>query len=220
MGWPDFPGTPAESRELRGEVLGPDGRPKAKYVGVGGFDRFVMDHDEKKEFADMGGWRRKISAVLDEEEFKLLGWPHFPGTLAELRALSGEVLGPDGRPKTKYVGTGGLARFARGHDEKREFAYVGTWYSKVSAALGGFRVLRKLGFKWKDFKGTVLEYETLVRLFKEYPLEAFQGAGGQDFVAQRVFKGDKGRAYLNVSILREELLGDRRRFPLLGWERR
>ena len=154
-----------------------------------------------------------VSSVLNESEFKELGWQEFHGSVDEFHELRGKILDESGKPREKYIGQEGYALFAKDH-------YGGAMlkaFKNVSSVLGGHANMKILGLDWKQFNGKSSEYWKLFLLFKNNDPLAFQGVEGQKKVAKEIFKGDLKRTYRNVSSLRVHLLGSWEAFKDLGW---
>ena len=94
-------------------------------------------------------------------------------------------------------------------------------YINVSAVLGGVQTMRELDLGWRQFRGTVAQFDSLKDLFERYKsdLTELKGVKGQEKVAQEIFKNNMRTAYDNVSVLRKELLGSWGAFKNLNWER-
>ena len=208
-GWQSFHGTEEEYQGLRDKILNRDGSLKEEYIGMEGYVRFAKEHyggNMHKAF-------KNISAVLDKALMKKTGWQSFHGREEEYQGLRDKILNRDGSLKEEYIGMEGYARFAKEHyggDMQKAF-------KNISAVLGGHIYMKAFGLDWKCFFGNVEEYQSLVQLFLETEITEFQGIEGQQKVAERIFKNDLKRTYINVSVLREMLLGSREAFTNLEW---
>ena len=78
----------------------------------------------------------------------------------------------------------------------------------------------RLGLGWKQFKGSSSQYYELINFFRITDRKLLQGLEGQRLTAETIFGGHTINTYMNVSILREALLGDREEFTRLGWVRK
>ena len=209
QGWQEFIGSELEFRDLRGKILDESGKLKEEYIGQEGYALFAKDHYDRAMLKAF----KNVSSVLNESQFKELGWQEFIGSELEFHELRGKILDESGKLKEEYIGQEGYALFAKDH-------YKGAMlkaFLNVSSVLGGHANMKNLGLDWKCFFGTVFEYQNLAQLFKNNDPLAFQGVEGQKKVAKEIFKGNTKRTYRNVSALREHLLGSLEAFKDLGW---
>ncbi len=198
---------------IRGILFNPDGSPKGEYIGqMEGYPRFAEDH-----FA--GAMQKAFlnaSAVLTEKERKLFGWQVFQGPVAEFRAMRGKLFNPDGSPKEKYRGQmEGYPRFAEDH-------FAGAIQKAFQNASAGLTEKERKLFGWKKFKGHVSQFHSLIEDFLEHYPKGWMGPEGhQSRVADKIFKGNKNTAYMNVSVLGGYLFGAdaTAEFRALGWRR-
>ena len=203
LGWQQFHGFVEEFEELRGKILDEEGKLKEKYRDMPGYARFARDHYGR----DMNKTFLNVSAVLDKEVFKLLGWQSFQGSVEEFEELRGKILDEEGRVREEYQGMSGYARFARDHYGRD----MSKTFKNISAVLGGRINMKLLGLdEWKSFQGSSVEYYNLIQLFQEMEIEELQGLEGQRKVAEEIFEGNKRRAYRNVSLFREVLIGNKK----------
>jgi len=126
------------------------------------------------------------------------------------------MLNSDGSVKEEYQGQEAYVKFAKKHSS----GDMQKAYKNASAVLGGVHNMRELGLGWKQFQGTVSQFEKLQKLFKLYEIEELSRVEGQKKVAKEVFKGDIVKTYKNVSVLRELLLGSLESFKELNWKRK
>ena len=201
--WQRFQGTVEDFEGLRGRILDEEGKVREEYRGMSGqalFARKYYGRDMQKTF-------KNISAVLDKEVFKLLHWQSFQGPMEEFEELRGKILDEEGRVREEYRGMSGQALFAREHYGRN----MQKTFQNVSVVLGGHINMNLLGLdEWKVFQGSSEEYYNLIQLFQEREIKELQGLEGQKKVAEDIFEGDKERAYRNVSLLREVLVGNKK----------
>ena len=211
LGWQQFQGTVSEYRELRGKILDVGGELRLEYRGMEGYALFSEQHF----VGSMQKAYMNTSTILDKKRFQELGWQQFKGTVSEYRELRGKILDVGGELRLEYKGMEGYALFSEQH-------FVGSMqkaYINISTVLGGFRAIRELGLGWKQFPGSASQFHALKDLFDRYTVEQLKGSKGQGQVAGEVFDGDRRKTYDSVSILREELLGNRKAFNELKWTR-
>lgn len=100
----------------------------------------------------------------------------------------------------------GCARYAEEyHGKSMQKAFI-----NVSAVLGGYRSIKEMGLDWKQFQGSVSEYNNLLQLFEVNRVMYFEGIEGQRRVAKEIFGGDKRRVYRSVTPFREILVGSKK----------
>ena len=211
LGWQAFYGSTSDYRKLKEKILDKDGLIRTKYLGMEGYALFSDKHYN----GNMLKAYQNISAILDKKEFKELGWQAFHRTTSNYRKLKEKIVDEDEQIRTEYLGMEGYAVFADRH-------YAGNMlkaYMNISSILGGVKKTRELGLGWKIFPGNASQFYTLKDLFDRYDVKQLKGRRGQAKVARKIFKGDRRRAYDSVSILREELLGNREAFNELKWMR-
>ena len=211
LGWQQFPGKVSEYRELRSKVLDVEGELYLEYKGMEGYALF----SERHFVGNMQKAYMNISAILDKKRFQELGWQAFQGRVSEYKELKSKILDVEGELYLEYKGMEGYALFSERH-------FVGNMqkaYMNISAILGGVKSVRELGLDWKKFQGSVNQFHALKGLFDRYTVKQLKGSEGQGQVAGKIFNGDRRKTYDNVSILREELLGDRKAFNELKWIR-
>ncbi len=219
--WQRFSKTVEFFRAYRGKILDADGNPLDKYVGMDGYAKFAKDHGGAGDQSNMQSIFVNVSAVLDEKTFKRLNWQMFSKTVEDFRAYRGKILDADGNPLDEYLGMEGYAKFAEDHGEAGDQSNLQSVFQNVSAVLGGKKEMDRLGLEWKKVQGSVSQYESLNEFFfnlKESDLEKILGQEGQKYVAREIYKGNTLRTYLNVSTLREDLLGGKEAFAVLGWK--
>ena len=215
LGWQQFKGLTKEYRELKEKIVDKEDQKedqiRTEYFGMEGYALF----SDKEYDKDMQKAYVNISAILDKKQFQELGWQQFKGLTKEYRELKEKIVDKAGQIRTEYFGMEGYALFSdRYYAGNMQKAYI-----NISAILGGVNRTRELGLGWKQFLGTVSQFYALKDLFDRYNVKQLKGHKGQEQVAREVFKGDRKRAYDNVSILREELLGNRKAFNELKWMR-
>ncbi len=82
LGWQYFPGTLSKYRELK-EIVKEE-TFITEFKGMDGYERFTEKHWSSD---NMGSAFKAVSAILDEDSFKELGWQQFQGTLPKYREL-------------------------------------------------------------------------------------------------------------------------------------
>ena len=219
LSWQRFTKTVDEFLAYRGKILDTEGVPFEKYLSMEGYARFTQEHGGAGTKSYMGSVFLNVSAILDKKIFKLLGWQTFSKTVEEFFALRSKILNADGTPLKHYKGMEGYARFARDHGGAGRQSKMIPVFKNISAALGGKSEMERLGLGWKVFQGNVSQYQALIEFFKITDRATFQGLEGQKLVADEIFAGKTKLAYLNVSTLRVELLGNREAFTGLGWSK-
>ena len=166
-----------------------------------------------------------VSGALGPDRFKFLGRQAFKGKTEDFRSLRDKILDSEGNVRKEYRGRDGQALFADRHYNGDMFRT----YGNVSAVLGGKDAVKEFGLEeWKSFQGSSDQYRQLVRLFREtaasYASVAgaglsegtpFYGDEGQKTIAEMFFKGNKRKAYKNISMIRETLFGCREAFKAL-----
>ena len=111
LGWQGFKGSSEMFQELPNKILNTDGTIKEKYIGQQGYIKFAAKYyrdDMKKTFEN-------VSAVLDKETFKKLGWQQFNGSSEMFQELPNKILNTDGSIKEEYIGQQGQLKFAAEH---------------------------------------------------------------------------------------------------------
>ena len=210
LGWQSYRGSLEDFSKERARVLNFDGSVREEYRGMSGYGRYAKEyHGENMEKAFVN-----VSAVLESSLFKQLGWQSYRGSLEDFSRERDRVLNFDGSVREEYRGMSGYGRYAKEyHGENMQKAF-----KNVSAVLGGYWGMKEAGLNWKHFIGSVSEYDNLLQLFEVNKAMDFAGIEGQRRVAEEIFGGDKKRAYLNVSLFREILVGSKK--PLkdtMGW---
>ena len=210
LGWQSYHGSTEGFSEEREQILNSDESVKEKYKGMSGYARYAKEYHGKsmlKAFIN-------VSSVLESSLFDQLGWQQYQGSTEEFSEEREQILNSDGSVKKEYKGMSGYGKYAKKyHGGNMHKAFL-----NVSSVLGGYWGMKEIGLNWKQFKGSVLEYDNLLQLFEVNRAMDFAGIEGQRKVADKVFGGDKKRAYLNVSIFREILVGSKK--PLkdtMGW---
>ena len=209
LGWQAYHGRVPEYRKLRAKILDQNGVVRPEYRGMEGYALFA----EQEFSGEMQKTYNNVSAILDTKQMKELGWQQYQGRVPEYRKLRAKILDQNGVVRPEYIGMEGYALFA-----EQEFSGdMKKTYVNVSAVLGGIKEIRELGLGWKSFQGNVLQFYTLKELFDTYGVKELKGLDGQGKVAREIFDGNRRKAYQNVSVLREELLGSRKAFNELKW---
>ena len=163
-----------------------------------------------------------MSAVLDKLKFADLDWQAVQGTVPEFKALRNKILNNNGSVKEEYVGMEGYALFSEKYmDGKMHKAFMNV------SAVSDESEFAKLD--WQQFQGTAIQFHALLEDFIENYPEGYKGLRGQKRVAHQIFKGDRLKAYRNVSVLRGYFFGEgkgkdgkfikHREFRALDWIR-
>ena len=212
LGWQAFQGTTEGFFELRGKILNESGELKEEYLGIKGYTAFADKHFQ----GEMQKTFHNVSAVLEKREMNRLGWQQFQGKTEDFFELRGKILNDGGELKEEYLGIKGYTAFADKHFQGE----MQKTFHNVSAVLGGAKAMKELGLGWKLFQGTTDQYRELKELFDTNSIEKLRDRKGQEYIAETIFKENTIRTYMNVSGLREELLGNREAFKLLNWQRK
>ena len=208
--WQKYQGNSIDYKKERTQILTPNGEVRREYRGSEGYALYADRHHS----GDMLKSYKNVSAVLDKKDMQKLEWQAYRGNSIDYKKERTQILTPNGEVKLKYRGSEGYALYA----DRYHSADMQKTYLNVSAVLGGVHKIRQLGLAWKKFEGSTSQYQILKALFNKYGLEQLKASkGGQDKVAREIFNGNKKKAYLNVSALREELLGNRSAFNELKW---
>ena len=205
LGWQCFQGYAEEFKKLRGKILKAGGSIKKEYVGQGGYLRFAKEHwggNMQKAF-------RNVSAGLEKNKFKELGWQQFQDFAEEFKKLRGKILKAGGSIKKEYVGQDGYLKFAREH-------YGGEMlkaFQTVSAVLEKDK-FKELG--WQCFQGHVEEFKELQRKILKTGgsiKEEYIGKNGYLRFSKEHYSGEMLKAFLTVSAVLEK-----DKFKELGWQ--
>ena len=114
MGWQKVYETVTKLKTLEGKILNLNGSVKEKYKGMEGYEQFSLDYMK----GNMNRTFRSLSALLDKETFKELGWQQFQGTVKEFRKIREQILNSDGSVKEEYKGMKGYVQFAKDYYEE------------------------------------------------------------------------------------------------------
>ena len=205
LGWQEFHGSEIEFHDLRGKILDESGKLREKYIGQEGYALFAKDHYKgamKKAFMN-------VSSVLNESEFKELGWQEFHGSEIEFHELRGKILDESGKLKEKYIGQEGYALFAKDYYDRAMLKA----FMNVSSVLSEFE-FKELG--WQGFIGSELEFhESRGKILDESGKlrEKYIGQEGYALFAKDHYKGAMLKAFQNVSSVLGEF-----EFKELGWQ--
>ena len=178
-----------------------------QYKGKEGYVRFVEELEGTK---NMDYVFNEVSKVLGPAKMKGLQWQRFSGTSEAFKNLK-ELLSLD--VIEKHKGMKGYASFA----EKYFEGDMQKAYENVSAVLGGAsRLMKQLD--WQQYQGQASGFNKL----KEKVLnedgsikEEYKGSDGYVLFAEKYFKGDMLKAYINVSAV---LGGGSRLMKQLDWQ--
>ena len=205
LGWQAFNGSADEFHESRGKILDESGKPREKYIGQEGYALFAKDHYK----GDMLKAFMNVSSVLNESEFKELGWQAFHGSELEFHELREKILDESGKLREKYIGQEGYALFAKDH-------YKG---AMLKAFVNVSSVLSESQFKelgWQAFNGSEVEFHELRgKILDESGKlrEKYIGQEGYALFTKEHYKGDMQKAFKNVSSVLSES-----QFKELGWQ--
>ena len=153
LGWKAFHGKAQDYHNLRGKIVDVDGQPLERYLGIDGYIAFAKEHygsNMMKAFVN-------VSAVLDRNVFRRLGWQLFHGTVEDFLGTRNIVLDVHGNIRPQYKDMEGYARLA----EESYGSNMQKTFRSVSATLNNLnkRIFRQLG--WQVFVGTVEDYRSL-----------------------------------------------------------
>ena len=149
---------------------------------------------------------QNVSAVLESSLVEQLGWQQYQDSTEAFSKERDQILNSDESVKKEYKGMSGYGKYAEEyHGKAMQKAFI-----NVSAVLGGYWGMKEIGLNWKQFGGSVSEYYNLFQLFEVNKAMDFEGIEGQRKVAEEIFEGDKKRAYRNVSLFREVLVGSKK----------
>ena len=191
LGWQEFYGSELEFHETRGKILDESGKLREKYIGQEGYALFAKDHYDR----DMLKAFKNVSSVLNESEFKELGWQGFIGSELEFHELRGKILDESGKLRKKYMRQEGYALFAKDHYGR----------AMLKAFINVSSVLSKSEFKelgWQEFHGSELEFHELRgKILDESGKlrEKYIGQEGYALFAKEHYKGAMLKAFVNVS---------------------
>ena len=178
---------------------------KTNYTKYKGQEGYLLFMERTPNINSMEYVFNLVSKTLGED-FKQLGWQGYQGSTEAFSKERDQILNSDGSVKEKYKGMSGYARYAeKYHGKAMQKAFI-----NVSAVLGGYWGMKEIGLNWKQFGGSVSEYYNLFQLFEVNKAMDFEGIEGQRKVAEEIFEGDKKRAYRNVSLFREVLVGSKK----------
>ena len=209
--WQYFQGTTKNYRKTEAQILDDEGKVRSKYKDMEGYVLYADNFSE----GSMKQTHLNVSAILDRKQMRELGWQLFRGSVQEFKEERSQILNSEGKVRPEYKGMEGYALYADSFYE----GDMQKTYQQISTVLGGLYKMKEFGLSWKQFKGFVSQYYALKELFERYEIEELKGSEGQEMVIREVFNGNKYKAYHNVSILRESLLGSREAFTELGWTR-
>ena len=193
---------------IRSKLFNPDGSIKWQYIGqTGGYPRFADEYFD-------GQMRRtfvNVSAAINSQEMRRLGWRQFQGSTEEFRRLRGKLFNPDGSIKWQYIGQmKGYPLFA----DRYFNGQMRRTFVNVSAALSS-QDMRRLG--WQQFQGSTEEFRRLRgKLFNpdgSIKQQYIGQAEGYPLFADEHFDGKMQKTFLNVSALLS-----RQEMRRLGWQ--
>ena len=109
----------------------------------------------------------------------------------------------------QYKGWEGYVRFVEELEGAKRMDYV---FSEVSKVLGPAKMKE---LKWQSFQGTSEDFKNLKELLSLDVIEKHKGMKGYASFAEKYFKGDMQKAYINVSAV---LGGGSRLMKQLDWQ--
>ena len=191
LGWQTFQGSVGEFHELRGKILDESGKLREKYIGQEGYALFAKEHYK----GAMPKAFQNTSSVLNESEFKELGWQGFQGSADEFHELRGKILDESGKLREKYIGQEGYALFAKDHykgDMLKAFINVSSVLSESEFKELGWQEFHGLADEFHESRGKILDESGKLR-------EKYIGQEGYALFAKDHYKGAMQKAFLNVS---------------------
>ena len=194
LGWQAFHGAADDFFELSGRLFNDEGELKKEHISIKGY----TDLADQLYQGDMQKTYLNVSAVLDKEKMKQLEWRRFHGATDDFFELREELFNENGRLREEYIGMEGYAAFAK-RLYKEDMLKT---YLNVSAVLGGAKSMKELGLGWKQFQGASADFfELREELFNENGKlrEEYIGMEGYAAFAERLYKGDMLKTFLNVS---------------------
>ena len=211
LDWQGYQGQVSDFNELREKVLNEDGSIREEYKGSDGYALFAEKYFE----GDMEKAYKNVSAVLGggSRLMKQLDWQAYHGQVSDFNKLREKVLNEDGSIREEYKGSDGYALFA----EKYFEGDMQKAYKNVSAVLGGAsRLMKQLD--WQQYQGQVSDFNKLREkvLNEDGSIrEEYKGSDGYALFAEKYFKGNMEKAYINVSAV---LGGGSRLMKQLDWQ--
>ena len=209
LGWQKFYGDTEEFRSLPDKILDSEGNVLKEYIGMEGQALFA----DRYYKGDMHKTFVNVSAVLPKNKLWQLGRRLFLGKTEEFHSLPDKILDSEGNVRKEYLGREGQIRFADMH-------YKGNMhktYQNVSAVLGGKDAMKALGLEeWKAFAGDTKEFRALRGKILDSEgnvRKEFRGQDGQALFADRYYKGDMHKTFVNVSAVLTE-----REFTQTDWQ--
>ena len=193
---------------IRSKLFNPDGSIKQKYIGqTKGYPLFADEYFD-------GKMRRtfvNVSAAINSQEMRRLGWRQFLGSTEEFRQLRGKLFNPDGSIKRRYIGQmEGYPLFADEYfDGKMQKTFL-----NVSAALSR-QEMRRLG--WQAYTGSTEDFRQLRgKLFnpdESIKQEYIGQTEGYPLFADKYFDGKMQKTLQNVSAVLSK-----QEMEQLGWK--
>ena len=211
LSWQGYKGQASDFNELREKILNENGSIREEYKGSDGYVLFAERYFE----GDMQKAYINVSAVLrgGSRLMKQLDWQKYQGQVSDFNKLREKILNENGLIREEYKGSDGYALFAekyfKGNMEKA--------YQNVSAVLGGgSRLMKQLD--WQGYLGSVSDFNKLREkvLNEDGSIrEEYKGSDGYALFAEKYFKGDMLKTYINVSAV---LGGGSRLMKQLDWQ--
>ena len=226
--WKIFPGRSSDFEELLQLVNQPDfiDRYRGQHTGYLQFAREYTDGNMQKAY-------KRLSAILDKNKFKELGWQQFLGHVKEFEELAKKILNSNGVIKEEYLGQEGYLKFALDHPElfMRKISNNGLGHSDnnlvnqadntlmLKTFLNTSAVLDKETFKklgWQDFKGSAKEFEELIgKILTDGTIkDKYIGQQGYLKFAKEHYGSDMIKTFINVSAVL-----DKKTFKKLKWQK-
>ncbi len=199
--WKAFHGSIATFRAYREKILDPKSEElRPEFTGMAGYAHFT----EKYEDGKMSRAFNNVSAILDKDILKKLGWQQFQGSTTKFRTYREKILNEKGELRPEFIGIEGYVRFA----EKYEDGYMLRTFINVSASLDSSQFQE---LAWKSLTGTSSQFLALIEDFVNHYPEGYQGQEGQKRIANKIFKGNQKVTYKNMSTLRDYFFGERKK---------
>ena len=211
LDWQQYHGQVSDFNKLREKILNEDGSIREEYKGSDGYALFAEKYFE----GNMQKAYLNVSAVLGGASrlMKQLDWQQYQGQVSDFNKIREKVLNEDGLIREEYKGSDGYVLFA----EKYFEADMLKAYINVSAVLGGgSRLMKQLD--WQQYHGQVSDFNKLREkvLNEDGSIkEEYKGSDGYVLFAEKYFKGNMEKAYINVSAV---LGGGSRLMKQLDWQ--
>ena len=205
LGWKLFLGKHQDYKDIRQNLVQPDGSIFPQYIGLAGQSLYAKTYTNHALFKAYS----QVQLVLEPEIFSQLGWKSIAIRSADLENLYQNVFDQEGNLTPEYLTESGYMDIA---DEFFQ-GLMRKAYEVIETLMDRKKFL-KLG--WKKFYGRTYEYrnfinEILDEMGRINP--SYIGTKGHALFAARHTKGRMKNAYHNVSIVLP-----RRLFQQLNWQ--